>query len=173
MSDTTSTNTTTKQIATGINLDMGGSLTIAVANGKSIIVRVEDLSPEIQLYATLHGLKQKIIDAAALGAGATLTDKYVAMSEVVDRLMAGEWNKRGEGGTGTPTGLLFKALCRLYGDSKSPETIRTFLGSKDKSEQAALRKNPRIAAIIDQIKAETIKTEWIDTEDLLAELEEI
>ena len=74
----------------------------------------------------------------------------------------------GGGGSG---GLLFKALCRMY-SNKSPEQITAFLAGKTDADKTALRKNPKIAAIIEEIRAETGKSANIDTDELLAELGE-
>ena len=157
------------------------AMTLKFANGEEIRVNRAELSDEILRHAVMHGLKQKLVDAAAIsrnpdtGRSATVADKYAAVREVYDRLLAGNWNKgRGEGsGSGGAGGLLFRALCRLY-SGKTPEQIRTFLDGKGKEEQAALRKNPRVAAIIEEIKAEMEKSAPTDGdgEDQLAELDD-
>jgi len=142
-----------------------GKLRITTEAG-TITIHSDTLSDAIRHTAMLHGLKQKICDAAALGAGYTDIEKFDAMQEVANRLFSGEWNKTGRGdGTGN-SGLLFRALCELY-PNKTPEIIREFLDGKDKKEQAALRINPKIAAIIDRIRAER---NTIDTDELLDEL---
>lgn len=150
-----------------------GTLTIQTEGKPDLVVDISNMNREIKTYAMLHGLKQKIVDSAALGAGYTLTEKYAAMQEVVERL-TGEtptWNKRGEG-AGTVTGLLYRALCRLYPD-KDPAVLREYHDKLDKSKQAALRKNPKVAAIIEEIKSESVKTAGIDTSELLDELDAI
>jgi hypothetical protein len=50
---------------------------------------------------------------------------------------------------------------------KTPEALRAFLDGKTKSECAALRATPKIAAIIDTLRAPSGD---IDTDDLLSEL---
>lgn len=113
--------------------------------------------------AALHGLSQKIGDAAAIernpdtGRSATAADKYAAMHEVWQRLMAGEWNKRAEGGTATKGGYLFRALCIVYEGSRTPEQITAWLATKTAKEQAALRGAARIAAVIEELKAADAK----------------
>ena len=156
------------------------AMTLKFANGEEIRVNRAELSDEILRHAVMHGLKQKLVDAAAIsrnpdtGRSATVADKYAAVREVYDRLLAGNWNKgRGEGsGSGAGAGgLLFRALCRLY-SRKTPEQIRTFLAGKGRDEQAALRKNPRVSAIIEEIKAEMAEPGDGDGEDQLAELDD-
>jgi hypothetical protein len=163
--------TTKKDVACTINRL---EVELLFANGKRIVVDGRELGSPILERATAHGLKQKLVDAAAIsrnpdtGATANIEDKYNAVYEVYQRLLKGEWNKNREGGGGTVGGLLFRALCQLY-ERKTPEQIREFLDGKTKSEQAALRINPKIAAIINAIQAERVSD--VDSDDLLDELE--
>lgn len=151
------------------------TLELAFATGDSLTVRVDDLAGDIRRMAVLHGLKQKLVDAAAIsrnpdtGRSATAQDKYEAVRAVYDRLVAGAWNAtRGEG-AGGQGGLLFRALCRMY-PAKTPQALREFLAAKSPAEQAALRKNPRVAQIIDDIRAEAANGDAPDTDGMLDEL---
>lgn len=149
------------------------ALDLVFANGSDIRIALEDLSPEIISQAIMHGLKQKLVDAAAIsrdpdtGREASIETKFAAVGEVYDRLMAGEWNKRREGGGGTG-GLLFRALCQMYDGRKTPEQIKEYLAGKSDKDKAALRKNPNVAKIIDELRA---KDGDAGGDDLLAELE--
>lgn len=150
-------------------------LTLTFADGRVLALSLIELSPTIIAQATMHGLKQKLVDAAAIsrnpdtGRAASLDDKYDAVAEVFHRLIAGEWNKRREG---TATGgLLLRALCRLY-PARTHEQILTYLAGKSEAEKAALRRNPKVAAIIDDIRAEDGRDGGIDSDDLLAGLED-
>ena len=58
----------------------------------------------------------------------------------------------------------------MYAD-KSPEFLREFLSKKTDADKAALRKNPRVAAIIEEIKAETAKIDPETGNELLGELD--
>ena len=158
-------------------LSPNNGVAITFADGHQTQITVGDLGLEVLTMALLHGLKQKLVDAAAIsrnpdtGKSATVADKRAAVEAVMTRLLGGAWNAiRGENGTGAG-GLLFRALVRLYDGKKSPDDIREFLDGKDKKEQAALRKNPRVAAIIVEIQAEQADSD-IDTDDLLGELED-
>lgn len=179
MANETKRNTATVAATVTMNDDDArqDALTLEFANGERMCIKVASLDAVIIRHAVLHGLKQKLVDAAAIarnpdtGRSATVVDKYVAVREVYDRLLSGQWNKgRGEGSGSGAGGLLFRALCRLYAN-KTPEQLREFLDGKSKEEQAALRKNPRIAAIIEEIKAESAKTDGIDSDELLGELD--
>ena len=154
-------------------------LVIEFAHGKRIELRPTTLGPDIREQALFHGLKQKLVDAAAIsrdpetGRSATVEDKFRAVSAVYERLLAGQWNAtRGEGsGTGSG-GLLFAALMRLY-PSKGADTLREYLGGLTPGQQSALRKNPRVAPVIEEIKAERAADDDGDEPgaDLLAGLE--
>ena len=152
-------------------------LVLRCITGETLTISETMLSTAIQRMAIVHGLKQKLIDAAAIsrdpntGKSATPADKWAAVRAVYDRLLAGQWNAaRGEG-TGAGNGLLFRALVRLY-PAKTADQLRAFLDGKTKAEQAALRANPKVSAIIEEIKAEQAKGGDVDTDALLDELED-
>ena len=151
----------------------GTRLVFTGDNGRELAVSVEQLTEDIRVQAMMHGLKQKIGDAAAIsrnpetGRSATTDDKFDAMAEVLNRLLSGSWNKTREGGEGGTGGLLFKALCKIKSD-KTPAEVRAYLEARTKEEQAALRKVPAIAAAIEEIKAASAKDGGIDGEALLA-----
>ena len=158
---------------------IANNLVIEFAHGKRIELNPFDLTEQVREQAVFHGLKQKLVDAAAIsrnpetGRSASIEDKYQAVWTVYDRITRlGEWNAvRGEGGTGTG-GLLFAALCRMYAGRKTEEELREWLSTKDKKAQAELRKNPKVAAIIEQIKAERGADDDGLGEDLLGELDD-
>ena len=155
-------------------------LVIDFANGKRIELRPATLGPDIREQAMFHGLKQKLVDAAAIsrdpetGRSATVEDKFRAVSAVYERLLAGQWNAtRGEGTGVGAGGLLFAALMRLY-PAKGADALREYLGGLTPGQQSALRKNPRVAPVIEEIKAERAANGGDDEEpgaDLLAGLE--
>lgn len=164
-----------------------GALTLDFVTGQSLTIRPSQLSQEIRDAATLHGLKQKLVDAAALsrdpktGGTASPIDKYSAVQAVYDRLLAGAWNaQRGGDGTGAGAaggGLLYAALCRHYPQT-DPTKLREWLAKQAPAQQASLRKNPAIAEIIETIKLERAArgTDAAGQEpgaQLLAELDEL
>lgn len=157
--------------------DDQSAMTLAFSNGQTLTLRAADLSQDIIARAVMHGLKQKLVDAAAIsrdpetGRAATIETKFAAVKEVYDRLLSGDWNKRREGGAGASGGLLFRALCRMYEGKKSADDIKAFLEAKTDAEKAALRKNAKVAAIIEEIRAESTKPGDANADDLLADLE--
>lgn len=154
---------------------MADHIIMTLAGQSPVIVRTIDLTDEVQRYATLHGLKQKLVDAAAIsrnpgdGSSATPADKAAAVHEVLSRLLAGEWNKRREGGaTG---GLLLRALAVLY-PQRTRDQLVEFLAGKTDAEKAALRRNPKVSAIIEELRAADGADEEVDTDGMLADLDD-
>lgn len=159
----------------------GNVLELTFANGERLSIDASQLTPDIAAQAMMHGLKQKLVDAAAIsrnpdtGRSATVDDKFTAVREVFDRLIAGEWNKRREGGGASGGGLLLSALVRLYSGRKTEQQLREYVTGLTEKEQATLRASERIAPIIAAIKAErdarVAAGAGRSGDDLLAELD--
>lgn len=160
----------------------GTKLFLAFANGKTIVVDPMALTEDLQRQAMLHGLKQKLVDAAAIsrdpdtGRSATIDDKFAAVEQVFLRLTREHaWNAVVRDGSGGGSGgLLRAALVRLFDGRQTPEQIDAFLGAKTDAEKAALRASAKVAPIIETIKAERAaksqKAGAVDTDALLGEL---
>lgn len=167
-------NAQTKTPAVTAAID-GDVMTLTFASGQELVVTPPMFTPEIAAQATMHGLKQKLVDAAALsrnpdtGRSATADDKFNAVKEVFDRLLSGHWNKPREGAGSVKGGLLFAALCRMQ-PGKPAEEIKLWLDEKSDEQKAALRKNPKVAAIIAEIQSERAKSGDVDTDAMLDEL---
>ena len=155
----------------------GGNLTLTFRHGERLTVFVDQLAPEIQRAAMIHGLKQKLVDAAAIsrdtatGRAATISTKYDAVREIFDRI-TGEnpsWNKPRAGGAGGQGGLLARAIARYK--SVPVEAAKAYLERLTDAQKQALRVDPRIAAIINELRAESAKPAGIDTDALLGGLD--
>ena len=177
MNDTTKRNATiTATIVTNGTDERPCALHLKFADGKELAITASQLTNNVMEYASFHGLKQKLVDAAAIsrnpetGRAASVEDKYQAVKTVYDRLLAGSWNAVREGG-GATGGLLLQALVRMYAGRKTPEELKAFLADKSDAEKTALRKNPRVATIIEETRAKTGKAASIDTDELLGELD--
>lgn len=145
------------------------------ASGNTVTIDPAALSDSIRTQATLHGLKQKLVDAAAIardtatGRSATAKDKEAAVMEVFNRITKpdGTWNKVREAGATAVGGLLVAALMQMTGKDKA--AILKFLETKTAEEKLALRKNQKVAAIILELQAAAANPD-IDTDALLSEL---
>jgi hypothetical protein len=156
------------------------TLTLTFINGKEIVIDANALSEEIRNQALLHGLKQKLVDAAAIsrnldtGASASVDDKYNAVRKIADRLTAvgAKWNEgRAANGEAPATAgvnnLLLRALMQMTG--RDVDYTKQFLEGKSKEQRASLRKNPRVMAIMAELSAATV-VNGVNTDDLLEEL---
>ncbi len=156
-------------------------MSIAFGNGETLQLDADTLTPEIQRAAMMHGLKQKLVDAAAIGRdnvtgrSATNDDKYAAVREVFDRItgangMSATWNKVRDGSASVVAGgLLVGALMQLSGKERAE--IVAYLAPMTNEQKAALRKNPKVAAIIEEIKLANAKADkGVDTDAMLAGL---
>lgn len=153
----------------------GTTATFDFRDGTRVDIVVADLADQIITQLIGHGLKQKVGDAAAIprdtttGRSASDSDKIQAMIEVIDRLKFGDWNATREGGGGATGGLLLRALVELY-PNKSREDLVAYLAGKSDKDKAALRASPKIAPVIDRLKAEAGKAKGVDADALLDEL---
>lgn len=158
--------TRTPAIDATINAEI---LTLQFSNGETLTLSADQLTPEIRLAAVMHGLKQKLVDAAAIsrntdtGQSATVADKFEAVKEVYDRLLAGEWNKRRGDSEGSGS-LLLRALIQMKPE-KTREQLETYLSGLTKAQQAALRANPKVAAVIETLR--TKPAAGVDTDAML------
>lgn len=142
-------------------------------------VMTDALADAIYAEATCHGIKQKLVDAAAIsrnpttGKTADPADKWNAVMRVYNRITDATtplWNEPREG-TGGGT-LLLAAMIRLY-PGKTSEQLREWLDGKTDEQRAALRNNPKVAEIILAIQSERAKTSGVDTDAMLEELGEV
>ena len=158
-----------------------GTLILAFRHGETLRLHPELLHPEIQRMAMLHGLKQKLVDAAAIsrdtatGRAATIATKFAAVKEVFDRITgaggeAPAWNKPRAGGAGGQGGLLARAIARYK--NVEVAAAKAYLDRLTDAQKQALRVDPRIATIINELRAESAKPAGIDTDALLGGLDE-
>ena len=145
------------------------TLTLEFANGQRLSLDATTLTQDIINAATLHGLKQKLVDAAAIGRdpvtgrSATLSDKFDAVKEVFDRITStnGTWNKVRAGGEGQKGGLLVRALMQL--GNKTRDQVTAHLDTLTKEQVSALRLNKRVVDAMAALRP-TVDT---DTDSLL------
>ena len=174
------TTTTKKDIEASITDD--GSLLLEFRHGETLRLTPETLAPEIQRAALLHGLKQKLVDAAAIsrdtatGRAATIVTKFDAVKEIFDRITgaSGEnpsWNKPRAGGAGGQGGLLARAIARYKGVEVA--AAKAYLDRLTDAQKQALRVDPRIATIINELRMESAKPAGIDTDALLGGLDDL
>jgi len=168
-------NTTTKAVPAIACVIDGQLLKLNFATGEVVELDANKLSPEIREQAMMHGLKQKLVDAAAIsrdpetGRSVTVEAKCEAVKAVYKRLQEGQWNKQREAGDGVSGGLLFRAMCKIMEGKKSPEFVKSWLEGKSDAEKVALRNQPQVKAAIDSLRPVAADTAG-KGDELLADL---
>jgi hypothetical protein len=149
-----------KQKIARVTVDQeAGTVTWNFANDERRRIRWEDLSPEMQKAAGLHGLTQKGSDCYASAASKYHEDGFSnpvdwAINEqdaVLDSIRNGEWNRSGSLG-----GLVYEAIAAAM---KQPlETVLAAFDamSKDAREEKLkqIRKHPAFKAEYTKMQAE-------------------
>lgn len=161
------------------------TLVVTVNGAGEITVNLAALSDDIRHRAMVHGLTQKISDAAAISKALLPTDeteaaqtKFAAMEAVANRIIEGDWKKAAGEGAGPVAGLIFRAFAEYVADvakakkatAPTAEKIRAVYDAKTRADQLALRNVPAIATIIDRMKSERGPVVAVDTDSLLGEL---
>jgi hypothetical protein len=162
----------THEVQTG---DEGTIIRFNVLGAGTVELNLDDCHNDIIQRAAVHGMIQRISDAAAIGRNpetgqsASPQDKLSAMTALVEHYTTGtsEWSRRPQAGEGRSGGLLFRALCQMSEGTRTPEEIREWMAGKTKAQLAALRASERVAAIIATLRPVSIE---VDTENLLDEL---
>lgn len=143
------------------------ALGVTVKGFEELVVDPAELDGTVQIRATLHGLNQKLVDAAALGAGSTPKEKHSAIMEVYNRLTDPDdpqWNSRGEGDGFGGAGLLVRAVTEWLvteggyeEEAEAREVARAQIKGWDKAFQAQMRtSDPSIAPIVARLREEDI-----------------
>ncbi len=157
------------------------TITFDVRGAGSVTLNMSRMSPENLAYAALHGMKQRVSDAAAIsrnpdnGQPATPQDKLDAMAALVAHYESGgvEWGiRKATGGAGAkPSGLTLRALAQVQGVGVATMRTRVDGLAERKGLTAAailreLAKSPAVAKVIAEMKA----VDAPDADGLLGEL---
>lgn len=126
-----------------------------IGTGQTIKVALTDLNDAIMRRAALHGLAQKIGDAAA---GKKGEEAYEACLTVYERVMGGEWSKPSEKGEGTRPSMVLEAIVRAFTKSGKAFDLEALKAKYTGEGSEELRKTalqvPQVKAEYDAIRAE-------------------
>lgn len=155
-------------------------LTFTVKDAGAVSLDMRKLSDKVRNYAAVHGMKQRISDAAALsrdqktGLAATPAEKLAEMTALVQWYESGteDWRRAGTGGgrQSEETKLrvrLINALTRFQPD-KDEAKLRDFAMKLSVKEVQAMLASAQLQPILAAMDAEAVK--GIDTEALFAGL---
>lgn len=135
------------------------SLSFLGPDGKTIVsqivVKLDQLQPGIVKRAALHGLAQKIGDAAA---GKKGDEAHEASLTVYERIMGGEWAKPSEKGEGTRPSMIIAAIVRAFtkaGKTFDLEALKAkFTGEGSEELRKKALEIPQVKAEYETMKAE-------------------
>jgi hypothetical protein len=142
--------------------------------------RLFTLPPALMGKFAAHGAEQKLGDQIAGlkgkdGGEADIEDCVFAIDELMERLEKGEWATTTPGNGMAGMSVLAQALVKHTG--QTIDKIKVFLAGKTHAEKIALRSNPKIKVIVEQLEAEkaaraTKAAPAVDTDAMLAGLVE-
>ena len=129
----------------------GNVLTITAGNQGTIVVDAGKLPIEVQDYAKMHGLKQTVIDTAALAKGSSMFEKYQAMKSRADQLMV-SWRKDPVAAAAVARSLIVEAMGRIY--KLEAAQVEAMLSKHEEAAVQKLASQPAVAEMIAKIRAE-------------------
>ena len=130
-----------------------GSVEIAFTNGESLTATLEELPEDIVKRLALHGLSQKLGDSYASVKGDAAAG-FSKASDVLGRLMSGEWAGAGGGG-GMQLGELAEAIARIKNVPVEKAMAAVAGAAKEKISQ--WRANGKVKQVIAEIRLEKAK----------------
>lgn len=131
---------------------VAGGVLYTLGNGQKLVATLDKLSPEMVTRLAVHGLSQKVGDAASgFAKERDFLGAFGAMNAVWDNLQAGLWASRSGGGTSD----LVAAIAKLQ--KVSLEDAQAAVDKADEEQVKALKKHPAIKEAIAKIAAERAK----------------
>jgi hypothetical protein len=140
------------------------SVVVNMPGQPSIEVAITALTDDMQRQLMLHGLAQKLGDAAArlrnpdTGAAAPWDEKYRMVRRVADALLQGDWTLRPEKvGADTITEDRVQAVANAR--ATDAETIRAWLSTRTAEQRAQVFAHPSVAVALAAIRAARATTD--------------
>ena len=139
------------------DVDAGKIVITFQASGNKLEGLLSSLKPEIVTRAALHGLNQKLGDAAA---GKQGDDAEEAVTSVWEQLVGGDWNAKAETGEARPSFVAqavynLKLAAGKIADGETLETYTARYAGKDGAEQRkTAMKVPAVAAEVLRLQIE-------------------
>lgn len=104
------------------------------AFGEPVVLRMDDCTEEVRGYAALHGMTQRLGDAAAQSAGTSIEAKLKDVRELADYYMGGatSWDRRATRTKVDPEAMLAKLL------ANDPEKLAAIIAAAQAAVDAKL-----------------------------------
>lgn len=135
-----------------VDLDVERAVLLFEVKGEGRLeLYLSDVSDQVRRYATLHGLKQRICDVAALGFNeeesrfATPAEKFAAMRALVEHYASGspDWSVRGP--PAPRQSLLVRCLIAAF-PGKSEASIEAYVKGLSAKQKRALLASEALAS---------------------------
>lgn len=140
-------------------------VTLKFRNGRVLTFIIPDA---LLMKFAGHGAEQKLGDETA--GEDDVDDAVLAVEKLIERLNKGEWAQTREGGGMSGTSILAQALAKMK--NLPIDTVKAFLKDKSQAEKVALRANPAVAKVVQEIEAAKVsKGTKVDTDKLLSGLD--
>ena len=153
-----------------IRATITGSVLTIVHGEDKLVLDAMTLTPELQTYAMVHGIKQRIMDTGAVSKGATAAERFTMMGRTLGILRDEKvWSLRGEGGD-NEGGLFFRAVCKMH-SGLSPEKVAAWLDQMPKETILKMRAAPKYKMVMAELKLADDPDHAETVERLEAELE--
>ncbi len=184
--DTSSTNVTTVTMNDGRVVEFSGKKNLikeTIVGDGTAGVKLDFINGETRTYmvptqhlmqSAAHGWSQKLGDSLAglkddNGNPASVDDMVETIDELFERINAGDWNARREGNGMAGSSVLAQALVKYFGNTKTIDEVKAWLKPQTQAAKVALRANPKIKPLIDEIEAaKANKAGGVDSDALLA-----
>lgn len=134
-------------------------VTFKWADESSNTIKLSDLSDEVIAHAAAHGLSQKLGDSYS--GAKSVTEAQIAFQEVLDALLAGDWNRKGGASTG---GIWVEALARASGETLA-DTLESWQAMDDATRKA-VQKHPEVKVAKAQIELERAQAKVTETDGI-------
>lgn len=139
------------------DLEAGKATIKFLTSGNELVVDMNTLKPEIVRQAALHGLLQKLGDAAA---GSQGEEAEEAVNSVAEQIIAGQWNATREKGEQAPSVIalaVYRFKERMGKLNETLEAIQArYAGKEGQKLRAEAQAHPKVAAIILEIQQERL-----------------
>ncbi len=146
------TNAVKKFLSKIVPEDVGGSprtVGFHLGNGLKVIGTLDELPAAIVERLAIHGMAQKVGDAAAgFSKDGDYSGAFSAMQAVYDNLVAGLWNAKGTSGRGD----LAAAVAELQG--MDIDTATELVGGMNEETLKAVAAHPEVKAVVKRLQAE-------------------
>lgn len=161
----------------------GTVIKFTVKDAGEITLDVAAVSDAVRQRAAVHGLVQRVSDAAAIprdeetGKSATPQEKLAAMTRLVEHYSSGavEWtlNREGSGsGRGVSGAALLREALELWQPEKGAEAIGLWVKGLTNKQIAALIGSAELKPHVDAVREKHLKDQGagVDAEELLSSL---